>query len=213
MNKRNIKPDLETILYEFVDSNKQPTYDVIQEWVNRYPEFEKELVEFAVSWSLSEKLPPNPEVAKIDEETLVLRGMSVVQNLLNNSGFSNLNESVPISNLIEEAKTQGLSLHDLAERCRLSVALITKLHRRLIIFGTIPNEVLYSLAEALKRKTVDFEQYLCSVSVPATVKFRTSSRPQSSQQQDFFEAIRTDSQISNENKQYWLTLLAKGKNK
>ena len=43
----NIDPTLDDALNTFVLENDRPTAENVQEWVDRYPQFRKDLVEFA----------------------------------------------------------------------------------------------------------------------------------------------------------------------
>ena len=81
MNEPTGLETLEDVLDAYVASDVGPN-SPLDEWLWRYPEFEREIIEFAASWSLMKWLPPAPDAEEVDEETLVLRGMSVVQNLL-----------------------------------------------------------------------------------------------------------------------------------
>ena len=81
MNKPMEQERLEDVLDAYVASGGDPN-SPLDEWIRRYPEFEQELIDFAASWSLMNGLPPEPGAKQVDEKTLVLRGMSVVQNLL-----------------------------------------------------------------------------------------------------------------------------------
>lgn len=76
------RPPLEDVLDAFVASGAGPNSASLHEWIRRYPKYERDLTEFAASWSLMKWLPPSPDAEEVDEKTLVLRGMSVVQNLL-----------------------------------------------------------------------------------------------------------------------------------
>ena len=73
---------LEDVLDAYVASGAGPNSASLAEWICRYPRYERELTEFAASWSLMRSLPPAPDAKEVDEEALVLRGMSVVQDLL-----------------------------------------------------------------------------------------------------------------------------------
>ena len=93
MNKPNQVGRLEDVLDAFVASDVNPN-EALGEWIQRYPEYEQELTEFVVSWSLMKSLPPAPDAEEVDEDTLVLRGMSIVQNLLHEQSRGSAFESV-----------------------------------------------------------------------------------------------------------------------
>ena len=73
---------LEDVLNDYVASSPEPSYGALEDWVRRYPQYEQELTEFTISWGLMEWLSPSSDTEEVDDETLVLHGMSIVQNLL-----------------------------------------------------------------------------------------------------------------------------------
>ncbi len=48
--------ELETILFEVMCEEERPSYEALCRWIARCPRFREELVEFFVTWSLSEAL-------------------------------------------------------------------------------------------------------------------------------------------------------------
>ena len=99
---------LEDVLDAYVASDSGPN-DPLDEWIQRYPEYEQEIIEFAVNWSLMKSLPPAPDAEEVDKDTLVLRGMSVVQNLLHTQFSEDASEPVvPFASLIAEGRACGL---------------------------------------------------------------------------------------------------------
>ena len=138
MNKPNRIERLEDVLDAFVASDVNPN-EALDEWIRRYPEYEQELTDFAVSWSLMRSLPPAPDAEEVDENTLVLRGMSIVQNLLHSQPIESASESVvPFESLVAEGRVHGLEPRQLAQATKLGDSLLGKLNRRLIRYASIP---------------------------------------------------------------------------
>lgn len=72
--------DLDDVLDAYAASDGGPSRDALEAWVKRYPQYEEELTAFTIDWIHMNHVEP---AAPTDElETLVLRGMSVVQQLL-----------------------------------------------------------------------------------------------------------------------------------
>ena len=207
MNKSNRVERLEDVLNAFVASDVNPN-SVLDEWIRRYPQYEKELTDFAISWSLMESLPPAPGAEKVDENTLVLRGMSIVQNLLHEQSRESVSESVvPFESLIAEGRVHGLEPRQLAQATKLGDSLLGKLNRRLIRYASIPQVLIKSLAEAIQSTPASVAAYLQqNPKFAVAMEHRSEQAPELSEQDDFFDAVRADPKISSEHAAYWLKL-------
>lgn len=208
MNNREWRKDLEDVLNEYVASSSNPSKELLSEWIRRYPEYRQEIIDFTASWSLMNHLPPSPDIQEVNEETLVLRGMSIVQNLLHQQKQA-LNRSNPsLSGLLDEGKKQGLSIRVLAERSIMSPALIRKLDRRLIRFPSIPSKAIERIAQAISATDSLVIHYLQGEPKSmAGARYRSSERISSSkEQEDFFNAVREDLSMEEEQRRYWLAL-------
>ena len=196
---------LEDVLDAFVASDVDPN-GALDEWIRRYPQYEQELTEFAVSWSLMRSLPPAPDAEEVDEDTLVLRGMSIVQNLLHNQSIESASESiVPFESLIAEGRVRGLEPRQLAQVAGLGDSLLGKLNRRLIRYASIPQVLIKSLAEAIQSTPAGVAAYLQqSPTFAVAVEHRSEQAPVLIEQEDFFDAVRADPTISREHAEHWL---------
>ncbi len=81
MKQPSERMTLEDVLNAYVDLTSDPSPALLAEWIHLYPQYEQELREFTVSWSLMETLPPPSKHENIDEDTLVLRGISIVEGI------------------------------------------------------------------------------------------------------------------------------------
>ena len=205
MNKPNRIERLEDVLDAFVASDVNPN-EALDEWIRRYPEYEQELTDFAVSWSLMRSLPPAPDAEEVDEYTLVLRGMSIVQNLLHSQPIESASESVvPFESLVAEGRVHGLEPRQLAQATKLGDSLLGKLNRRLIRYASIPQVLIKSLAEAIQSTPAGVAAYLQqSPTFAVAVEHRSEQAPVLIEQEDFFDAVRADPTISREHAEHWL---------
>jgi hypothetical protein len=209
---------LNDILDAYAASSPGPNFETLKEWVNRYPEFELELTEFTIDWRLLHALSPAAQ-ATADEETLVLKGMSIVQGLLharrmqtadgrtagNTAERSKI--SSPLSSLIGAADEQGITLDAFAHETGLSVGLIATLNNRLVRVGSIPREAVESVARVLGRSV---DAVLAYLRLPPTLsmsaQYKAERTPTAAPQRDFFELVRMDRELTEEQKQRWLAL-------
>ena len=207
MNKPMEQERLEDILDAYVASGVGPN-GPLDEWIRRYPEFERELIEFAASWSLMKWLPPVPDAEEVDEETLVLRGMSVVQNLLHRQSAESAPDSAaPFESLIAEGQERGLEPRRLAHAVGLGDSLLRKLDRRLIAYATIPQELIHRLARVMQREATSITAYLQQdPKLVATTEHRSEQAPKLMALEDFFDAVRSDPTISRDHAEHWFAL-------
>ncbi len=203
---------LEAVLDAFVASGTGPNSVSLIEWIHRYPEYAQELTEFAVSWSLMNHLPPSPDAVEVDEETLVLRGMSVVQNLLHRHEQEQEPAAAsapvaPIVSLLEEGRARDLTPRQLAQAAEFGDSSLRKLDRRLIRFDSIPSQAIEALAAAIQRGIDSVVQYLQQEpTFAAGMQYRAEQAPQLAAQEDFFDAVRNDPTMSEEQRARWLAL-------
>jgi hypothetical protein len=73
---------LDEVLEAYAMSDEGPSVAALAEWVRRYPQFDEELTSLTAEWGLVTHLPDVQDPDEPDEETLVLRGMSVVLSIL-----------------------------------------------------------------------------------------------------------------------------------
>lgn len=71
---------LDDVLNEFVAENDSPTAKSLEKWANRYPQYRRELVDFAAAWAEQLVLAPAPELEPEAEKALIDRTMSHVLN-------------------------------------------------------------------------------------------------------------------------------------
>ena len=207
MNNPNSPDRLEDVLDAYVASDNGPDAS-LDDWIRRYPQYEQELTEFAISWSLMRALPPSPDAEEVNESTLVLRGMSVVQNLLHGHSL----ESPPVSvgsfeSLMAEGRANGLEPRQLAQISRLGVSLLRKLDRRLIRYASIPRAAIRGIAEAMRSDEENVSAYLQqSPALAAATEHRSEQAPALAEPEDFFDAVRADPTISPEDAAHWLEI-------
>ena len=207
MNKPSGREKLEDVLDAYVASGADPN-DPLDEWIRLYPEYERELIEFAVSWSLMKSLPPAPDAEEVDEDTLVLRGMSVVQNLLHAQSLEPVSGPVvPFASLVEEGRARGFKPRQLAQEVELGDSVLRKLDRRLIRYASIPKKLIESLAKVIQSETTRVAAYLQqSPTLVTTMEHRSEQAPVLTDQEDFFDAVRADPTIKREHAARWLEL-------
>lgn len=209
---------LNDILDAYAASTLGPSFETLREWVRRYPTFETELTEFTIDWRLLHALSPAAQ-ATVDEETLVLRGMSIVEGLLYAQRMQAAKEratenttdesgmSTPLHSLIGAAYEREETLDTFAQKTNLSASLIAALHNRLVRVNSIPRQAIQAVARVLGRTV---EVVLTYLRLPPTLshaaQYKADQTPTVAPQRDFFELVRMDKELTEQQKQQWLAL-------
>ena len=138
----------------------------------------------------------------------MLRGMSIVQNLLHAQALESATRTVtPFASLIGEGRTCGLKPRQFAQEVELGDSVLRKLDRRLILFASIPKKLIESLAEVIQSETARVAAYLQQSPTLATAtEHRSEHTPVLTDQEDFFDAVRADPTIKREHAVRWLEL-------
>ena len=192
---------LDDIIDEYVAQSPQPSYAALAEWIGRYPQYAQELTDFTLSWSVAERVPLDQDELPAEETAaLVARHMSVVREIIARQSPSAVQA---IKGLLAEARVRELSVRQLAEKTGLSVALVTKLDRRLIRYASIPRQVVADIAEALGREAQAVARYLQggALLAPSVVSYRADEAPSLPEQQEFADAVRDDRMLSGEERE------------
>ncbi len=210
MSEQSKPANLDDILNEYVSLTKKPTHASLMVWVRQYPQFEKELTEFTVSWSVMDVLPHTEEVSKDLEDRLLNKGMSIVQNLLYQKKQQQIDQTQSkkeFEGISDERKKQGLALQYLAERSRLSVGLLSKLEHRHIQRDTIPSCVPENIGRELQIPyQLISNQFQGEPWLDAGSNRLSSKRPKLAPQTNFFDEVRNDRTIKEADRQYWLAM-------
>ena len=117
MNNTFRQENLDDILGAYISAVQKPNRESLIEWIQQYPQYERELTEFTVAWIQMEVFPPKKR-EEPENNILVLRGMSIVQNLLHehrNNPKSNQIANSPIKELVDEGKSNGYSPENFAD--------------------------------------------------------------------------------------------------
>ena len=207
MNKPSGSELLDDILDAYVTAAKIPNREVLREWIRKYPQYERELVDFTVAWIQMEELPPIKR-DEPDYDILALRAMSIVQNLYNDNeqeSKSSQSANSSIEKLVAEGQAQGFSPDQFATILKLSVGLLWKLDRRLILYSSIPVELMENIAATLHRGLQIVAEYLQRQPVLAeNASYKANHQPKISEPRNFFDEVRGDQEIIDEYRDYWI---------
>ncbi len=213
--ENNAQERLDDILNEYVAASPEPNAATLADWVRMYPEYRQQLTDFTVAWSQTEWLPPAGEVESVDEDTLVLRAMSVIQNIQQDQDMPQDDNSDdtedPPDDLFGAGKRLGLSPQQLADKTKMNRALLGKLNRGLISPDSLPQAAFEILANTLQLTVAAIKRLLHKSPRFALGHHRATQAPEI-KLEEFSEAVRNEPSLSEEYRAYWLDILSREAN-
>ncbi len=207
---RPIEPHtLEEVLDAYVAASERPSREILQEWIKRYPQFSQELTEFTIAWSQTEHFPKKKGQEK-DPKARIQIGMEIARQAYEQAVAAkkaNQDQSKPpILSFFREGRQLGFSSEMLAQQLNLPVTVLSRIENRFLLVDTIPDRLIESLAQILQRTEAEIRVFLSGGPVvPQALRLKSHQAPKISQQQIFFDIIRTDNTISEEQRAYWLS--------
>lgn len=175
-------------------------FDILQKYIEKYPEFERELLDFAKERALlkfdleTEILPENKnrfsEISRRNFEKFWAAKQTQVQS---------------IESLTATAKMLGMKKAEFARKIGLNPQQLFNLEVRQYIFSTIPQTLIETVAEVLQTAHETVENFL-NQSPSVAANYKSETRPAEIRQISFSEAIKTDETLSAEEKERLLNL-------
>ena len=207
MSALDKKRMLEDILNDYVSSEPNPSHTALEKWIRKFPQYKEELTEFTVNWSLMETLPPSDDIKEVDQDTRVLRAMSIVEDRIHAHAQKKKMAKKKISDLLSEIQKQGLNIPKLAAQTGMGVPMTTKLVQRLIDYTSIPREALKRISGSVGRGTDELIEYFCQPAmIPDTVQLSAKNGPKLSENKEsFFDAVRNDRTLDDSQRAFWLS--------
>jgi hypothetical protein len=212
MKRDENQPSLDEVIEAYMASTANPDNDSLSEWITRYPQYSRELMDFAAHWGLIDTLPPHEAPnQEAEEEALVSRGRSMFRDVwqreLKNQKAEQRRER-PIVSLRVEAERCGMHIDQFTEKAELSPSIIEKLDQLAFDFSSIPQKVIENLARAIGHSFGIVALYLQGkTGLTSTARYTAGqTRRREESKEDFFEAIRSDQTMSEERRRKWLTL-------
>lgn len=198
------KTDLEEVLNAVVIEEREPDYDVLLRWSDRYPQHRDALARFFATWAIQREMPTD---AGVDESQLASLAVSKALNILNQQE-SKTNAATPKAHknrLLAVCKATGVSAQELADRVGLDQSIIAKLDLHRI--SEIPQICFQRIADAL-HTSVDSVRPLITGPplLPSGARYKSRARPRP-EMEDFAAAIRSSS-LSRDLQKFWLDAIA-----
>jgi len=209
MNNSIGQYSLDDVLDAYSEVSETPSREVLAEWIARYPQYERDLIEFTVAWIQSEELPELPDDRK-DLNARLQGGLSIVQEIYEKRSAEdqaqNQQSRAKMVSLIMDGSLLGWSTDQFARQINLSVAILRKLENRLMNAATIPTELIKLISDSIQRDPSEIIAYLRQPPMlQAGQMYKSKQPPIIGKPQDFFDAVRNDGELTDEQRIYWLS--------
>lgn len=213
MNNSFQESSLYDVLDAYSEAAEYPNREILATWIARYPQYERELIEFTVGWIQSEQLPQIPEDPQ-HIDTMMESAFHVIQQILEKKSVEEkarkLQTRAGLVSLIMEGSLLGWSINEFAQRINLSVTILRKLENRLIRVATVPTSLIERISTSIQRDPSEVTAYLGQAPMlQPGLQYKSKQSPKIGNQQDFFDAVRNDGELSVEQRAYWLSFEAR----
>ncbi|ASS56427.1 hypothetical protein [Rhizobium leguminosarum] len=184
----NTKRQLEDILIELMDQNELGDDDIVAA-VERYPEHRDAILLFYEDWLTAD-----------DGRSGTEEPSGYVPDI---SGLWKAQAATEVANPFENLSPGDLRM--VAQRCELSLSLLSSLEERAIRASTIPLLLVHNLAAEVKTTVAAMLQFFDQDQATMASDFRSDRAPVQKDKVSFADAIRS-APLSEELKNKWLNL-------
>ena len=202
MEEHNISSgELWHITLAYVNGQEGGEGPTLEELIDTYPQYARELVDYAMEYYLTETLSHAPTIlTNIEQDDLSL------ERRILEEAFALIQERSTLTSLLELGRKLGYDMVGLGKELELGLDLLLKLDQRLLTH--LPDLLLERLNRVL---AVSIEQLQIFFTQPPanaasdSAFFYSARAPVVGQQQSFPEAVRTSRVMTDEQKENWLT--------
>lgn len=209
MEKKLNSKLLDKLLQSYYFETKSPQVNLLDEWIKKYPQYEDELRDFTVTWTMVEFFSEG-QSPEVDWEREMPIDKPRIRNLLKRIRQEQALKSAgegPIRSIIMECNQKDITFEELATTLDISIPVLAKLDNRLIDYFSIPLQFIKGLAEAIQREILLTAKYLNGApQLLERASFKSNRKPIIPQKENFFDVIRNDEGINDRQRMRWLSL-------
>lgn len=193
--------EIDRITAQYADDYRSGLAPRIETYLERYPQYASELLEFAVYFHTigfdAEALDvsPAPELSPAAQ-----RAMQQIR------AASATPAAQSIEGLVKQGAKAGYTAQKLAEAVGLTIDVLAKLEARVIAVATIPPTLVTRLATRLQTAPETIAAYLGATRPSQAGAFYYADQQPTQQQESFLDAIQA-SMLSPERKHEWVAIV------
>lgn len=193
--------DIDRITAQYADEYRSGRAPRMEEYVQRYPQYTRELLEFALYFHTVGFDAAHPDDLPVAElSPAAQRALGRIRERRAASA------SPALEGLVKRGATLGYAPRRLAESVGLTTDLLGKLEARVIAVATIPPTLVGRLADALKVAPETVAAYLGAARRGQAGAFYYSDQSPTQQQEPFLDAVQA-SALSPELKREWAEII------
>lgn len=165
---------------------------VLRRWIEVHPEHADALMAFAADRALVESGTDD----LTEEETAAARrrGHAALES------FFSKEKSAAITSLTGMAEERGLNKQAFAQAVGMTISLIVLFEKRRVKAASVPRKVLERVASTVDTTAEAVRAYLERPQIAPSASYKAEERPEEQPQQDFAEAVRGDTGLTEEQK-------------
>lgn len=206
MNNPIDSNSLNQVLDAYLSVSIKPNEKTLEKWILLFPEYENELIDFTSAWNDIENSPPALQTSSDDNSFIEIGNKIAREAFYAETVEEYITSRSAIQSILREGKGLGFSTRQLSDQLNISIALIRKIDLRYILFDTIPVFFMENLSETIKRSIREIAYYLSRPSrISENARFKSLHTPKITEQRNFFDEVRTDPQLKEEQREYWLS--------
>lgn len=199
--KTNFDYELDKVFEEYeIATEKGENINLLQDFINKYPQYEREIVNFSTMRFLVENSPTEP-LTEAESEKLTALAKQTLSEFRSNEN----SQTQSIESLITAAKSLGMKKIEFAKRIGLNPSQLFNLEIRKYIFASIPNSLIETVAETLQTTKETIENFL-NLTPSVAANYKSQDRPDEIKQISFAQAIKEDETLTDEEKNRLLNL-------
>ncbi len=192
--QRERQYEIDSITAQYADDFRSGRAPRMEAYLQRYPQYESELLEFAVYFHTIGFDADEPDTSPAPAlSAAAQRALMRIQ-------------PPPIEGLVKQGVKAGYPARKLAEAVGLTIDLLGKLEARVITVATIPPTLVKRLADTLQVVPEAVSSYLGAAQPGQAGAFYYADQPPSQQQESFLDAVQA-SALSPERKQEWAAIV------
>lgn len=198
--------ELDRLYAEWSENRTSSEPNALKEWMARYPDNAEDLIQWTADAPVLDYAETLPADAEADVRALAI-GKQTLSALR-----ARLTSPVtvrPLVSLKEAARAAGLNLKTLAEQLGLGLPIVMKLEYRHLRVASLPATLIQQVADTLQVRIEEVRAYLnqSPTLAPGASYNAKDVVPQATAQEDFEQAVRACSNMTESQKKHWLNAL------
>jgi hypothetical protein len=208
-NPAGTEARLEDVLHELSMASASPGADLLDQFIRRYPQYARELTDFAVDLAIDALRPGEDDVptpADVEISPAVATALSRLQDRLHSVKKRRTQEAAEVPSQDPFSRLSREALRAFADAIHANVPFVLKLRDRHIRPETIPAGLYRLAAQHLNVPEAVMVAYSAGrPQMPHANRYKSDRKPEATSQQSFAEAV-AGSNLSEEQQRFLLAL-------